>query len=214
MARDGRARPVALTFAALLVLALGVALGMWVQYARGPSGDAVRLSAADIGFAQDMSMHHEQAIQLAQTLTRDCDPQVGVLADRIVAAQSAEIATMHGWLTLFDKPFTSAHPMQWMDGDMHDDTRDRGGPPMPGMASVDEITRLAGLRGVDAEVWFLQLMIRHHEGGVAMARSAVESVAAEPIRRMARGIVADQGNEIGVMTAMLTVRHAEMVPYP
>ena len=183
---------------------------MWLQYAREPTGDAVRLSAADIGFAQDMSLHHEQAIQLAQTLTRDCDPQVRVLADRIVAAQSAEIATMHGWLALFDQQLTSAHPMQWMGSDMHE----HGGAPMPGMASVDETTKLAGLRGIDAEVWFLQLMIRHHEGGVAMARSAVESVASEPIRRMARGIVADQGNEIGVMTAMLTVRRAEMLPYP
>lgn len=210
MAREGLARAVALTCSALLVLALGVAVGMWLQFAREPSGDAVRLSAADIGFAQDMSVHHEQAIQLAQTLTRDCDPQVRVLADRIVAAQSAEIATMHGWLTLFGKPFAPAHPMEWMDGDMHD----HGGPPMPGMASVDEITTLAGLRGVEAEVWFLQLMIRHHEGGVEMARSAVESVDSEPIRRIARGIVADQGNEIGVMTAMLAVRHADMLPYP
>ncbi|WP_233529854.1 DUF305 domain-containing protein [Antrihabitans stalagmiti] len=212
MARNRLVRPVGIVLALLVVLAFGVALGDRLATSRTADENTVRLSATDIGYAQDMSVHHEQAIQLANTLTRDCDPQVRVLADRISAAQTAEIATMRGWLGLLELPFVPAHPMQWLDDD---EPHDHGGAtPMPGMASVDEITRLSTLRGAEAEVLFLQLMIRHHQGGIAMARSAVDLVDSEPIRRLARLLVADQGNEIGVMTAMLTVRGATPLSYP
>lgn len=212
MARNRWVRAIGIAVALLVVLAFGVVVGDRLGTARSVDEHAVRLSATDIGYAQDMSVHHEQAIQLANTLTRDCDPQVRVLADRISAAQTAEIATMRGWLSLVEEPFVPAHPMQWMsDHGSHDHG---GAAPMPGMASVDEITRLSTLRGVDAEVLFLQLMIRHHQGGIAMARSAVDLVDSEPIRHLARLLVADQGNEIGVMTALLTVRGATPLSYP
>lgn len=40
---------------------------------------------------------------------------------------------------------------------------------MPGMASPADLARLRELRGRDQDVRFCQLMIRHHQGGVAMA---------------------------------------------
>ena len=44
-----------------------------------------------------------------------------------------------------------------------------GEPLMHGMATDEEMRRLRDARGAEAEVLFLQLMIRHHEGGVVMA---------------------------------------------
>ena len=44
---------------------------------------------------------------------------------------------------------------------------------MPGMATQEEITKLEGLRGKRAEVYYLQLMIRHHKAGVPMAEGTV-----------------------------------------
>jgi uncharacterized protein (DUF305 family) len=192
-----------------LLLVLG---GMWLQSARAADDDGVRLSAADVGFAQDMSTHHEQALLIAQTLARDVDPQVRAFADQIVVAQTSEIATMHGWLTLFDQPFATEHPMEWMHGTDHHSGNGAG--PMPGMASMDDITKLTGLRGVEAEVLFLQLMIRHHQGGVEMAAAATELVSASPIRRIAQGMMQDQSHEIAMMTAFLKARSGHPLPYP
>jgi uncharacterized protein (DUF305 family) len=197
---------------AILLGAAGIAAGMWLQSERDTNPEGVQLSSADIGFAQDMSVHHEQAVLIAQTLSRDIDPQIRVIADQIVVAQTSEIATMRGWLNLFDEPFTTPRPMQWMHGS--DPASDHGGAPMPGAASTSEITRLAGLRGADAETLFLQLMIRHHQGGVDMAEAATHSVASEPIRRIARGMIRDQSNEIAVMTAILDTRDATPLPHP
>ena len=202
-----------LLLSAILLGAAGIAAGMWLQSERDTNPEGVQLSSADIGFAQDMSVHHEQAVLIAQTLSRDIDPQIRVIADQIVVAQTSEIATMRGWLNLFDEPFTTPRPMQWMHGS-DPAMSDHGGAPMPGAASTSEITRLAGLRGADAETLFLQLMIRHHQGGVDMAEAATHSVASEPIRRIARGMIRDQSNEIAVMTAILDTRDATPLPHP
>jgi uncharacterized protein (DUF305 family) len=206
-------RPLVLLLCAVLVGAAGVAAGMWLQSERATNPGGVQLSSADIGFAQDMSVHHEQAVLIAQTLPRDVDPQIRVIADQIVVSQTSEIAAMRGWLNLFDEPFATPHPMQWIHGSDHA-MGDQGGAPMPGAASISEITRLAGLRGSDAETLFLQLMIRHHQGGVDMAEAATDAVASEPIRRIARGMIRDQSNEIAVMTAILDTRNARPLPHP
>ncbi|QDQ92856.1 DUF305 domain-containing protein [Rhodococcus sp. WB9] len=205
--------PLVLLLCAIVLGVAGVAAGMWFESERDTNPDTVQLSSADIGFAQDMSVHHEQAVLIAQTLSQDVDPQTRVIADQIVVAQTSEIATMRGWLTLFDEPFTTPQPMQWMHGSDHAMT-DHGGAPMPGAASTSEITQLAGLRGADAETLFLQLMIRHHQGGVDMADAATHAVASEPIRRIARGMIRDQSNEIAVMTAILDTRDATPLPHP
>ncbi|UOT01259.1 DUF305 domain-containing protein [Rhodococcus opacus] len=205
--------PLVLLLCAIVLGVAGVAAGMWFESERDTNPATVQLSSADIGFAQDMSVHHEQAVLIAQTLSQDVDPQTRVIADQIVVAQTSEIATMRGWLTLFDEPFTTPQPMQWMHGSDHAMT-DHGGAPMPGAASTSEITRLAGLRGAVAETLFLQLMIRHHQGGVDMAEAATHAVASEPIRRIARGMIRDQSNEIAVMTAILDTRDATPLPHP
>lgn len=177
-------------------------------------------SPVDVGFAQDMSVHHDQAILMSQTLTRAVAPDVRGLADRIIATQTAEAATMRGWLDWFGEPLTSNEPMSWMDPAAHGGHTapaaiDDDAPPMPGMASVDDLGRLSLARGVDAEVWFLQLMIRHHEGGIAMATAAQNSdEASGATRRLALAMIIEQGDEIGRMRLLLTARDAEPLPAP
>ncbi|MEV6279536.1 DUF305 domain-containing protein [Nocardia sp. NPDC051832] len=184
-------------------LIAGAALGFWWQPAS--SGDtAPVLSQVDIGFAQDMAVHHEQAVLLARSLPADASPQIRGIAERIVLAQTGEIAQLRGWLQLYDLPLTTATPMRWM---AH--RHEHGGAPMPGLASTAEITRLAGSRGVEAEILFLQLMIRHHYGGIDMAQAAFNTGSNAAVKRVALDMVNEQGNEAGQMTALLTARNAQ-----
>ncbi|MGO3326740.1 DUF305 domain-containing protein [Gordonia sp. (in: high G+C Gram-positive bacteria)] len=166
---------------------------------------------ADIGFAQDMSVHHDQAILIANTLTTEVAPEIRGLADRIAATQAAEAATMRGWLDWFALPLTSDHPMEWMHPGEHEhgpsEPTDADEPPMPGLASSDEIARLSDARGAAAEIEFLQLMIRHHRGGVEMATAAQNSdTASAATRRLALSMITEQGDEIGQMTLLLRAR--------
>ena len=79
---------------------------------------------------------------------------------------------------------------------------------MHGMASEEELRRLRASQGQDAEILFLQLMIRHHEGGVLMARAAKSLSRRADVVQMATSIDEGQRVEIATMTEMLAKRGA------
>ncbi|WP_433723529.1 DUF305 domain-containing protein [Nocardia sp. CA-129566] len=169
------------------------------------------LNAVEIGFAQDMTAHHQQALIMVQRLDRGVAPTVLRLAQQLSDAQRIEIGTMLGWLRLADAPPLSPHPMVWMHADAaashHHSTAvaDRSsGHTMPGMASAAELDALAVARGHEAEILFLQLMFRHHQGGIAMARAADQLLPSGPVKEAARSMFQSQSQEAGVMSVLLS----------
>lgn len=208
---------------AVLLLAIGIVVGsVWRPFASDDAGatSPKTLSVTDIGFAQDMSMHHDQAILMARTVLAapDVDPAIRGLADQILLAQSAENGTMRGWLQLFKIPQASETPMAWMSQGgthVHDGATpgSRGDAPMPGLASADEMGRLSALRGDEAETLFLQLMIRRHRAGIEMARAAYNDPrSGQATKQLALSMLGDQGNELGQMTMALRERGKEPLP--
>ncbi|AFR47444.1 DUF305 domain-containing protein [Gordonia sp. KTR9] len=211
-------RAVVVAATAALLVTMGVVVGaVWA----GRDHDSSAMSVSDIGFAQDMSAHHDQAILLSRTIgaVPGVAPQIRGVADRIVHTQTAESATMRGWLQWFDHPITAAEPMSWMAGGdaRHGDAHHGDGlgshPPMPGMASIDEVGRLSTLPPTEAEILFLQLMIRHHRGGMSMAQAAYNDArTGSATKDLALMMIGDQGDEIGLMTMLLKERGADPLP--
>ncbi|MFC9659634.1 DUF305 domain-containing protein [Nocardia sp. NPDC127606] len=190
---------------ALLLLAMGMALRPVLI-----PGDAARdplLNATEIGFVQDMVAHHSQALLLVQRLDRGVEPSVAALADQIADTQRAELGMLLGWLRLANAPVTAERPMAWMaQSATH---RHRAASPdsaMPGMATTAELDQLAAARAGQAEVLFLQLMRRHHYGGVEMAADADALLTGGEVERTARGMVTEQGREAGLLDLLLARR--------
>lgn len=167
------------------------------------STDATTLSDQDIEWARAMAAHHEQAVLFTQNLADDADPQVMILARRIESAQMKEIGELRGWLRLVGASQVMGHAN---GADPHAE--------MPGMATWEEIDRLRTAVGVDADVTFLQLMTRHHRGGVDMAVDGARATRSDAVRAVATAMVVDQSGEIEVMAGMLMARGAEPLPYP
>lgn len=88
--------------------------------------------------------------------------------------------------------------MEWMGHE--------AGATMPGMASRQAVNALSTLDLPAAEMAFLQLMIRHHRGGVVMAEAAYERSDNDDVRRLASAIVSSQRTEIRTLEAMLAAR--------
>lgn len=180
------------------------------------------LDNVEIGFAQDMITHHEQALFMVQRLDPGVDPTVLRLARQIDQSQRIEIGTMLGWLRLAGASPMSAHPMAWM----HTETAAapmRSGmsmttatapaaATMPGMASQAQLDTLAAARGRDAAVLFLQLMYRHHLGGITMARAADHALRSGAVKEQARAMITGQGQEAGIIALMLQQLGAEPLP--
>jgi uncharacterized protein (DUF305 family) len=158
---------------------------------------------ADVDFMQGMIPHHAQAVIMGRwAATHGARADVQRLCLRIVAAQSDEIGMMRRWLRerKQDVPDSTAtrHVMK-MGGMAHEMM-------MPGMLSDDEMAQLDKARGSDFDRLFLNGMIRHHQGAIAMVETLLQNGNAghdESVFRFANDVVSDQSAEIVVMRRML-----------
>ncbi|MFJ3995582.1 DUF305 domain-containing protein [Streptomyces parvus] len=178
--------------------------------------------SADAGFARDMAVHHQQAVEMSFIVRdRTEDEDVRRLAYDIANTQANQRGMLLGWLDLWGLPKVAGGddpPMAWMGdggghqhGGQHADG-DADGALMAGMASRAELERLARLDGEQAEVFYLQLMTDHHKGGVAMAEACASRCTVPVEQRLARGMVEGQQSELGLMRDMLTERKARPRP--
>lgn len=210
-----------LILALIAVLAVGFALGSVVKLPSG--GDSVSVPAADsvdVGFAQDMTVHHTQAVLMATVAYNGAvDPYVRSLAFDIMTSQQAQIGQMQGWLSLWGRSLSPAGKyMTWMAGPMGHATHGAAATPttgvdvMPGMASTADIGKLRATTGPALDTLFLQLMLRHHQGGADMLSYAAEHAVEPVVRNFAKQVSTTQHSEASYMTGLLTQRGAQPLP--
>ena len=215
-------RAVVIGSSVIVVLLLGTALGMFLtQRALGGDQAVPTAGSVAVGFAQDMSTHHTQAVTMANW-ERDhtTDPELKQLAFDIESTQLEQIGRMKGWLMLWGQPEQSTGtPMAWMaEPTGHGGMSTGGSPPapangvMPGMATDAELAKLRTLSGKELDVYFLQLMLRHHRGGTDMAQYAHDHAAQAAVRTLARSILVSQAAEMDQMKLMPAARGAQPLP--
>jgi uncharacterized protein (DUF305 family) len=186
--------------AAAVVLAV---LTFLIGHSTKPSANGSP-SSVDIGFSQDMASHHDQAVLMANLAITRGGAAVQSIADSILTVQSQEIGQLRGWLQLWHEPAADAHPMSWMATGGADAMPDmQAGATMPGMASATELATLYSLTGKRFDVLFLQLMIRHHQGGIEMAHYAETHARLTSVRSAATGMRVEQAQDIAFMEPLL-----------
>lgn len=153
-------------------------------------------NASDVAFAQGMIPHHAQAVEMASIALepeREASAEVQDLAERIRAAQDPEIEQMTQFLISWDEPVD----MPTTDG-MED------GMEMDGMVAAEDIDTLAELRGADFDALWSRLMIAHHEGAIAMAKTEIADGLDPDAITLAEEIVAAQEAEIDELRGLGT----------
>ena len=196
----------------LSALLIGIVVGVGMFLLGQNSIPLDKPNDAEIGFAQDMSVHHQQAIEMSFLIREKTDNQeIRGFAFDIINTQANQRGMMLGWLDLWQQPLsTTKTPMMWMRDDMsamdHSQmtTSFTPGAYMPGMATSGEMQTLAEATGADAEQLFLELMIRHHQGGVMMADGVIKRSDNETVTRLAQTMVNGQQAEIDYMNELLT----------
>ncbi|MEV8250981.1 DUF305 domain-containing protein [Microbacterium sp. NPDC076768] len=157
----------------------------------------------DIGFCTDMAFHHEQALAMCQrVLGTDTGGPVQNAAAELLQNQSYERGLMHAWLAGWGE--STAPPeevMGWMGMSMPAAS-------MPGLATDQQMLRLAELTGIDKGREFLELMRTHHVGGIHMAESAAGDASVAKVASLARQMSAQQTYEIEMYDTMLATTYA------
>lgn len=163
--------------------------------ASGSTAAAASHSQADVSFATEMIPHHGQAIEMADiALQQASNSQVKQLASQIKSAQGPEISTMSGWLKDWGAPVPSA-TMSGMAS---------GGMGMHNMMSAEEMKNLATTRGADFDKLWLQMMIKHHQGAIAMAKTEIATGQYPAATALAQSISDSQTKEIATMQGLLS----------
>ncbi|MET7515326.1 DUF305 domain-containing protein [Streptomyces sp. NPDC005480] len=151
-------------------------------------------NSADVSFATEMIQHHRQAVEMAELAEgRAASKDVKSLAAKIKGAQDPEIEEMSGWLTAWGEEVPA--DMSGMGHDMSSS--------MPGMMSAGDMDELKKASGDDFDKKFLAMMVKHHEGAVAMGRTEKSDGKYGPATRLAADVVTAQTAEIEQMNKML-----------
>lgn len=166
-----------------------------------------RPSDADVRFMQAMIAHHAQAVEMTELLTtRTRSEAMRDLGERISVSQADEIAMMRDWLHRRGAPVSSPEGLRYGQATGADAHAHHAGAPMAGMLSADEMARLAAATGPAFDRLFLEYMIRHHQGALAMVKALFASPGAgqdTEIYAFASDVDADQRMEIARMAALL-----------
>ena len=184
----------------LAVAAVVVAVGLGAWAVLRSNEDLPADTSVAAGFARDMSVHHAQAVEMAEKIRdRSGDPALRLLARDIALTQQSQIGRMRGWLDVWGLPATGTGArMAWMGESVEG--------LMPGMVSREELQALGTAAVPAAEVSFLRLMVAHHRGGVAMAQAVRGRHVPDEVKRLAQGIVESQQSEIEILQQLLRDR--------
>ncbi len=174
----------------LVVLAIGLS---W--FLGRASNSAPLEGSPDVTFARDMIAHHTQAVDMAiRVRDRTTDPTLKIFAIDIALGQTNQMGQMMAWLDLWNVSQNSlSAPMN-------------GKGLMMGMSTQTDVNSISSLPVKDAEIKFLQLMIRHHQGGIFMAEDVIAKASSLQVKRVAQAVINGQKFDIDAMTSMLEKR--------
>ena len=154
-------------------------------------------TVADVEFMQDMIIHHHQALLMAKLAAPSTNNQsILDLAGRIDVSQKDEISFMQGWLE--EREEVAPDPAVEHSKHTHHT--------MIGMATPEEMAKLAESKSTDFDRLFLTLMIAHHDGAIEMVEELRDQPGStyDPIlNEFASDITNDQAVEIERMNALL-----------
>ncbi|MFD3621984.1 DUF305 domain-containing protein [Streptomyces sp. NPDC058676] len=149
-------------------------------------------NAADTAFAQGMIPHHRQAVEMADLApSRAESAEVKKLAEQIKKAQDPEIKNLSGWLTSWGEEVPAEGAM------------DHSAHGTDGMMTAEEMDQLEKASGKAFDTAFMEMMIKHHEGAVAMAKTEETEGAFPDAKKMADAIITSQTAEIEKMNELL-----------
>jgi uncharacterized protein (DUF305 family) len=153
-----------------------------------------RYTEADVHFMHMMIPHHAQALEMAALVpSRAAGEAVRQMALRMEISQRDEIAWIERWLRARGESMPDGH---------HDMAMGMA----PGMLTAAQMESLRATRGAEFDRLFLESMIQHHEGAIAMVASLFATSGAgqeSEIFQFANDVEVDQRMEIDRMSGLL-----------
>ena len=111
------------------------------------------------------------------------------MAAQMVKGESQTVGTLQGWLKTWGKPAS---------GDMAVMT-------MPGAMTDKDMDMLKSMSGMDFDMMFAQMMVKHHEGSIQMAQDEQAKGASAEAKAMAADMVKTQQAQVSELRKIATM---------
>ena len=140
----------------------------------------------DAQFIDTMSTHHQMAITMARMqLEKGTDPKIKEMAQKTIDEQQKEIDQMQNWRNGW---YANVPPAENRT--------------LPGGSSMNiDMNHMNMPSGEAMDKMFVDMMIPHHQGAIAMSNDALTRAEHQEIKELARKIASDQQKEIAEMQA-------------
>ncbi len=133
-----------------------------------------KVAQYDAKFLNQMTDHHKDAIKMGELAeSRAQNPELKKMAEKMVADQKEEIDQMKTWREQF---FATAPTTR---------------PEMPKM----DVRPLQKKSGRDFDMAFIDMMSKHHEQGINMAKNASDRLFNTQVKTFAQNVVMKQSHE-------------------
>ncbi len=127
-----------------------------------------------------MIHHHQDGVKMGEMVpSKGKSDKLKEMAKKIVADQQKEIGQMTGWLKQWHNQSPGDHKM----------------PAESIKMMQDHMAQLKSAQGEEFDKMFAKLMAHHHEGGISMARLAVEKAQHKEVKDMAKKMISSQTEE-------------------
>jgi uncharacterized protein (DUF305 family) len=136
---------------------------------------------ADVAFAQMMIPDHQMTEKMAKAAQKKASSKdLKELAGQMIEGQSETVDTLQGWLKGWGKPATA----------------DMAGMRMPGAMTDKDMDMLESMNGMEFDMMFAEMMIKHHEGSMQMARDEQAKGASTEAKAMAADMLKQQQAQV------------------
>lgn len=147
----------------------------------------------DLRFIDGMILHHQGAIAMAEAVLQNSQrPEMKQLAEAVIAAQQGEIDQMQQWRQAW-------YPDAGTELVMYDAQMGHTMVMTPEMQTAMMMDGDLGKADTEFDLRFINAMIPHHEGALAMAEQVLEKSDRPELRQVAQNILDTQQAEIDQM---------------
>jgi uncharacterized protein (DUF305 family) len=157
----------------------------------------------DLRFIDGMILHHQGAVDMAESALQNSQrDEVKQLAEDIIAAQQVEIDCMMQWRQEW-YPDASEEPVMYHAAMGHSMTMTSD------MQAAMMMSGDLGAADDEFDLRFINGMIPHHEGALAMAQDALEKSSRPEVQQLAQDILSTQQVEIDQMEQWRTAWYSQ-----
>jgi uncharacterized protein (DUF305 family) len=140
-----------------------------------------------------MIPHHQGATEMAKEAQQKSKrPEIKKLSGEIIKAQDKEIAELKKWRTAW-YPKAPSTATAW------NSQQNQTTAMSPEQSKAMRMDMDLGAADAEFDLRFINAMIPHHEGAIAMAQDALSKSKRPEIKKLAQNIIASQQKEIDQM---------------